>query len=460
MVRIKDIYRNIAEKGGKLDDATLDALLWRALEEMNFRSVSGNAALALAFLFVGMSSDFAQAYPPLFYSLFSLVALTIAARMTVMMLIKRETKAANLAWAGPFYLAIVSFASTWGILTATMLYLYGTSWAALIVVLFATGLGGGALANFCIWRSLVTAYLIILFVPSIVISISMASTEGYILTAGLTLYMTYLLIQAKFWNREYWSSRINNELLVIHADELATALETEKRYSTLQQQFISLVSHEFRTPLTIIDGNAQRLIRSKDDSTPEQLMKRGNVIRSAVERMVGLIDTTLYASRLDAGKIKMHSADCDLRKLVCEICQRQSGISPSHDIHLDLDGLPDVIKADATILEHVFSNLLSNAVKYAPDAPQIDVRGWAEDGNCHVSIKDSGLGIHADDMPKMFQRYFRAKTAMGINGTGLGLSVSQEFVEMHGGNIAIESVEGEGSTFTVRLPIGGKNHPN
>ena len=240
------------------------------------------------------------------------------------------------------------------------------------------------------------------------------------------------------------------------ARQLTHALESEKKFSALQQKFVALVSHEFRTPLSIIDGTAQRIIRLKDKITPDQLVERGSKIRFAVERMVGLIETTLYASRLDAGKVKMHVQPCTVRELFAEVCDRQKEISPSYDIHIDLDVIPEYIDADPKLLEHIFTNLLSNAVKYAPDNPLIEVAGEIKGDMALISIKDQGLGIPENDLPHMFERFFRAKTAEGIKGTGLGLSVCKEFVEMHGGDIKADSVEGEGATFTLLLPIGGR----
>lgn len=245
--------------------------------------------------------------------------------------------------------------------------------------------------------------------------------------------------------------------LIIALRQRRQALEKEKEYSALQRQFVSLVSHEFRTPLAIIDGSAQRVIRLKDEITPDQLVERNGKIRFAVERMVGLIESTLYASRLDASTIEIHIQPCRIRYLLDEICDRQGEISPSYDIRVDLDGIPEHIDADPKLLEHVFTNLLSNAVKYAPDSPLIEVIGQVDGDTALFSIKDRGLGISEDDLPHMFERFFRAKTAQGIQGTGIGLSVCREFVEMHGGTIEVASVEGEGSTITVRLPIDVKS---
>lgn len=241
------------------------------------------------------------------------------------------------------------------------------------------------------------------------------------------------------------------------AVELERALEGEKSFNALQAKFTSFVSHEFRTPLTIIDGTAQRIIRLKDSITPEHLLERSTKIRTAVERMVDLIETMLYASRLDAGKIEMNIQACKLGQLVAEVCDRQSEISINHDIRTDLDDIPEHIDADPRLLEHIITNMLSNAVKYSPDDPLIEVTGSVNDGHALLAVKDQGLGIPADDLPHMFERYFRAKTAEGISGTGLGLTVCKEFVEMHGGTIEVASIEGEGSTFTVRLPISAKN---
>jgi signal transduction histidine kinase len=127
----------------------------------------------------------------------------------------------------------------------------------------------------------------------------------------------------------------------------------------------------------------------------------------------------------------------------------------THIITCKLVDLPVTIQADSGALEQVFTNLLSNAVKYAPDAPEIDVVARGEGGEVVISVRDRGLGIDEEDLPQMFERFFRAKTSTGIVGTGIGLNLVKNLVEMHGGSVAIESKKGEGSTLTVRLPVDG-----
>ena len=237
------------------------------------------------------------------------------------------------------------------------------------------------------------------------------------------------------------------------AKQLELALLREKEFSALQKKFVSLVSHEFRTPLTIIDGTAQRMLRRKDIITADELETRAQKVRSAVTRMIGLIDTTLYASSLDEGKIELKIEACDIRSLLTDICDRHAEISPDHQIKKSIKDLPDEMMVDPRLIDQVFTNLFSNAVKYAPGCPLIEVKGWRDGNNALISITDQGVGIPKADLPYMFQRFFRAKTSEGFKGTGIGLSVCMEFVQMHGGDILIDSIEGEGSTFTVRLPI-------
>lgn len=236
------------------------------------------------------------------------------------------------------------------------------------------------------------------------------------------------------------------------AEQLEAALVAEKRYSALQQEFIALVSHEFRTPLSIIDGTSQRLLRIKGEITSEDLADRVTKIRNAVKRMVSLIDTTLYASRLDAGKVDFEPTQMDIKETLEAVCLNQAEISPSHEIQIDLDEAPDTFYADAKLIEHVFTNLLSNAVKYSPSAPKIEVKGWVSGTWVTFTVRDHGIGIPENDLPFMFERFFRAGNAKGINGSGIGLSICKGFVKMHGGTITVDSAKGQGTTFTVRLP--------
>ena len=145
----------------------------------------------------------------------------------------------------------------------------------------------------------------------------------------------------------------------------------------------------------------------------------------------------------------------NLAYLVTGVIDRIQDIARTHRIAVTLDGAPEAIRGDAGLLDQVLVNLLSNAVKYSPADGEIEVVACDRVGDLVVSVKVGGVGIPADEIPKLFQKYFRARTSTGIAGTGLGLYLIKQLVEMHGGTIRVESTEGEGSCFTLCLPVEG-----
>ncbi len=245
------------------------------------------------------------------------------------------------------------------------------------------------------------------------------------------------------------------EIVIDRTAQLQEALAAEQHLNEMQRQFVSMASHEFRTPLAIIDSSAQRLLRKKGKLTDEDLSKRIDIILEAVRRMSSLMESTLSAARLNAGKLSVQISDCDISGLINSVCARQQEISHHHILNFDDLDLPNLIQADKVKIDQVLTNLLTNAVKYAPDAPFITVKAHHDDSDIFISVQDEGLGIHEDDLPNMFEQFFRAKTSTGIAGTGIGLNIVKQIIDYHGGDISLTSEVGVGTTFTVRLPISG-----
>ena len=246
------------------------------------------------------------------------------------------------------------------------------------------------------------------------------------------------------------------ELVDRRTRELTAALEQEKMAAEQQRIFISMVSHEFRTPLTIIDGNAQIIQRRGSTLSTEMMEKRTRTIRLAVVRLVRLIETILSAHTLESGKMTVSLAPCDLAGVIRDVCDDHLDVEPSHEIMMDIQkNLPDML-LDEKVLRHIMMNLLSNAVKYSPQNPLIEVSVCAEGQIVVIQVTDHGVGIPENELPKIFTRYFRASTSGGISGSGLGLSFVKQFVELHGGKIEIRSGDKAGTTVTVRLPMKSK----
>ncbi|WP_162894774.1 sensor histidine kinase [Rhizobium terrae] len=235
--------------------------------------------------------------------------------------------------------------------------------------------------------------------------------------------------------------------------ELDRLLQHERGINALQRRFVAMISHEFRTPLAVIDGAAQRLTRTKAAVTPQFLEDKALQIKGAVARMVELMESILAAGRLETGTIAINKEAVSLGAILRQCIESRAEISKSHTISHDLDALPALQMIDGTAIERVFSNLLSNAVKYSPFSSNIHVSGWKEGRRVLVSVADSGIGMDGDDLPKLFEPYFRARSATGIAGTGIGLNIVKEIVELHGGSVSVRSVLGKGTTFTVELPL-------
>ncbi len=238
----------------------------------------------------------------------------------------------------------------------------------------------------------------------------------------------------------------------VEAQVLEQSLEKEKELNAQQRRFVSLVSHEFRTPLAIIDGQARRLIMRGDTMEIDKRIASLEKVRSCVQRLTGLMESVLSSASLEAGSITYNAVPMDLRALMQKACDGQQEISERHKINVDIHDLPDTYLGDPKLLYQVATNLLSNAVKYSPDADRVDVMAVSSEDGLEIAVRDYGVGIPKDELPKICQRFFRASTSTGIQGTGIGLNLVRALIEMHDGTIEMTSIEGEGSTFIVKLP--------
>ena len=239
---------------------------------------------------------------------------------------------------------------------------------------------------------------------------------------------------------------------------LEEKLAQEQRLTQLQQDFVSMASHEFRTPLTVIDGQAQRLVKLSDRAPASEIVERAMQIRRAVLRMTTTIEFLLNSSRLidDGAQLYFHPDAVDLHVLLEEVCHLHREVVPRSRIEQKLGTLsaPNLpVFGDSKLLFQMFSNLISNAIKYSDDGGRINVTAAVEAQHVVVTVQDYGIGIPQTDLAHVFGRYNRGSNVSGIVGTGVGLYLVKLVVELHGGSVAVESKESEGSRFTVRLPL-------
>ncbi|MCL4544516.1 MAG: ATP-binding protein [Chloroflexi bacterium] len=231
----------------------------------------------------------------------------------------------------------------------------------------------------------------------------------------------------------------------------------ERLLGHMREEFISFISHELRTPLTSIKGYVDLLIAGEMGPLPDEQRESLQIVEQNIAREVALINDLLDVSRLEAGKLRLERVPLQLRPLAEEVVQafRPQLVTKGHQLTLQISPLLPTVFADAGRLRQIVTNLISNAHKYTPGSGCITVRVWSDDRALLLSVSDTGIGMDEAERAQLFTKFFRANNQLTRkeSGAGLGLVITRQLVELHGGKITVESVPGRGSTFTVSLPL-------
>ncbi len=243
--------------------------------------------------------------------------------------------------------------------------------------------------------------------------------------------------------------------------EARNALKKEKELSELKSRFVSMASHEFRTPLSTILSSADLIARYSADSPNEKRDKHLDRIRSNVKNLTGILNDFLSLSKLEEGKVIAHSEEFSISDFLKDTLDEIQEITKSgQKLELEFSG-EELVFLDPHQLRTILVNLLSNAIKYSSENKKILLRVNVGKGRIHIEVEDEGAGIPEAEQSRMFERFFRAHNVTNIQGTGLGLHIVKRYVEMMDGNITFRSIEGKGSTFIVdiqqRLTYGEEN---
>jgi signal transduction histidine kinase len=231
--------------------------------------------------------------------------------------------------------------------------------------------------------------------------------------------------------------------------------EAEEMKST----FISVISHELKTPVSLIKGYASTLAREDAHWDVATVREGLQVIDEEADRLNALINNLLDASRIQAGAFKLEKGDVALPSLAEKVVESFRLQTTNHRFVLDFPADYPVVSGDTERLRQVLNNLLSNAIKYAPAGGEIRVGGWADGQNVTVYVADQGIGISPEEQGKLFQRFYRLDSSLrrGTQGAGLGLYLCKSIVEAHGGRIWLRSEPGKGTTVFFTLPVDGDN---
>ncbi|HYQ00396.1 MAG TPA: DAHL domain-containing protein [Polyangiaceae bacterium] len=233
---------------------------------------------------------------------------------------------------------------------------------------------------------------------------------------------------------------------------LAREREKERELGELKTRFVSMTSHEFRTPLSVIVSSTDLLENYSERWTPERRKDHLERIRAAAGTMDHLLDDILLIGRAEAGVLRASPTELNLDEFCGNLVESlEHSSARSHDIRYAFSGNPTV-SLDERLLSEVVGNLLSNALKYSPQGSQVDFDVLVSDEQCRFTVGDRGIGIPEADTPRLFESFFRASNANQIKGSGLGLAVVKKAVEVQNGTVEVETRLGQGTKFVVLVP--------
>jgi signal transduction histidine kinase len=266
-------------------------------------------------------------------------------------------------------------------------------------------------------------------------------------------------------------SKIPIELAINSASTRSKSLYTaiihdlteREKLNRVKDEFISTVSHELRTPLTSINGALGLIIGGKFGDIPNKALNMLNIAYENSDRLASLINDLLDISKIQSIETTFEMDRIEINALIAHATLSNQGYADKYDVHLLWQPNQDAIyiNGDKGRLNQVLSNLFSNAVKYSPKGETIDIKVSSSNNQVRISIADSGPGIPLDYQNKIFEKFTQADSSdtRRVGGTGLGLTISKEIIEKHGGSITFESTPDHGTTFYLFLPIVDATNP-
>jgi signal transduction histidine kinase len=233
--------------------------------------------------------------------------------------------------------------------------------------------------------------------------------------------------------------------------ELEIALNKEKELSDLKTRFVSMASHEFRTPLSTILSSASLVAKYKQSEEQDKRDKHIQRIRSAVNNLTDILNEFLSIGRIEEGKVQANFSSFNVKEHIQLVCNEMTTILKKGQRFSYIHTGDPKVYLDLSLLRNVMINLLSNAIKFSPENAVINVSSQVDEKTIIIAVSDNGLGIPEDDKKHLFERFFRANNVTNIQGTGLGLHIVSKYVELMHGTIEVDSELEKGTTFTIQF---------
>jgi PAS domain S-box-containing protein len=289
------------------------------------------------------------------------------------------------------------------------------------------------------------------------VSLNHFEVDGERYVMGLVTDITQRRLAEEELNRAHTELEARVELRTTELrnaeQNVRKALEVEKELNALKSRFVSMASHEFRTPLTTIMSSVDLITRYAEGPQQEKIEKHLIRIRGKVRELTSMLNDFLSLEKLEQGLVTINPTEVDIVHLSIELIEELRAIAKrGQEIQFDHSGSDRMVNQDRGMLTNIISNLVSNAIKYSPENKPIRMLTDLEHGRLRITVEDHGIGIPLEDQAHLFQRFFRASNAFTVQGTGLGLSIVNRYLDLLGGTISFTSVPEQGTTFNVEIP--------
>ena len=236
-------------------------------------------------------------------------------------------------------------------------------------------------------------------------------------------------------------------------EELSAALDKERQLNEIKSRFVSMASHEFRTPLSTVLSSASLLEKyTKDEEQPKR-SRHIEKIKNSVKQLNDLLEDFLSLGKLDEGKLEAHFHTFNLHELIQDTTDEMKGLLKNNQRLVYNGNGAEMVESDKKLMKNILMNLISNAIKFSDEDSIITVSGKIDENEAVVSVADEGIGISEEDKEHLFSSFFRGKNALNIQGTGLGLHIVRRYLDMLGGSVDLQSTLGKGTNITFRIPL-------
>lgn len=234
--------------------------------------------------------------------------------------------------------------------------------------------------------------------------------------------------------------------------ELHTALQKEKELNELKSRFVSMASHEFRTPLTTMMSSLSLVTRYGENNDKDNQMKHVSKIKNSINNLTDILNDFLSVSKLEEGKVENIPELFDIKNFIGEIVSDMQSMAGSEQLIVQHHLGKEQVNIDKKLLKNILFNLISNAIKFSPNKANIDVHVQVNSSTVRLDVSDHGIGISKEDQKHLFERFFRGHNATHIQGTGLGLNIVARYAELMNASLDFVTEENKGTTFTIIIP--------